>query len=111
LRIDLSGKQPERCELLVQFVALSPGESCRFRFSYQTSVFPAESGLQWRLPGAAGPQLSSVDWKRAELNFSTHSATMARFVLEYNRTPGTSRLEGWISLRDVELACPPQKNS
>ena len=107
LRIDLSGKQPEQCELLVQFAPLLAARACRFRFSYQTSRVPAESGLRWRILAAASPPLSTDDWKPMELPFSTQDATLARLVLEYNRVSGTSRIEGSIVLRDLELECTP----
>jgi hypothetical protein len=107
LRIDLSGKQPEQCELLAQFIPLSPGKKCRLGLSYQTSGFPAESGLQWRILGAASPFLSSDDWQQRELTFSTGDATLARMSLVYSRVVGTSRLEGSITLRDIELECTP----
>jgi hypothetical protein len=107
LRIDLSGKQPAQCELLVQFVPLLTARTCRFRFSYQTSGVPVESGLQWRILAAASPPLSSEDWKHEELTLSTRDAKLARLVLGYSRVTGTSRLEGSITLRDVELECAP----
>ena len=113
LRIDLSGKQPERCELLSQFAAVSPGKNCRLRATYRTSSLTA--GLQWHLfdlqSGAdilvASPDLSSLDWKQANVTFSARNADLARLALGYSRAPGTSRLEGWIALRDVELGCGP----
>ncbi len=107
LRIDLSGKQPEQCELLVQFVPLLSARACRFRFSYQTNSVPAGSGLRWRILTAASSSLSSDDWKQMELPFSTQDAKLARLVLEYSRVSGTSRLEGSIALRDLELECTP----
>jgi hypothetical protein len=93
--------------LLAQFIPLSPGKKCRLGFSYQTSGFPAESGLQWRILGAASPFLSSDDWQQRELTFSTGDATLARMSLVYSRVVGTSRLEGSITLRDIELECTP----
>ncbi len=105
LRIDLSGKQPEHCELLSQFVALPANSSCSLHFSFRTSDFPAQSGLQWRVLDAESPQLSSVDWKEAGMKFSTQAAVVARLALEYKRNQGTSRLEGSITLRDMRLTC------
>ena len=107
LRIDLSGRQPEQCELLVQFVPLPAATACRFRFSYRTSSVPPESGLRWRILAAASPPLSSDDWKQLELSFSTQAAKLARLALEYSRVSGTSRVEGSIALRDLELECTP----
>jgi hypothetical protein len=109
LRIDLSGMQPERCELLFQFVPLSPGKTCRLRYSYQTSGLPVESGLNWSLLDLApvSPQLSSSDWKTADLSFNARNASLARLALSYSRVAGTSRPEGWLALRDMELGCAP----
>lgn len=114
LRIDLSGKQPERCELLAQYLPLSSGKPCRFRFEYQTSPLPPESGLRWRLRDASfgrdllvSGHLSSPDWKRIELAVSAQDAALGRLALEYSRVPGTSRPEGWIALRDLEIRCAP----
>jgi hypothetical protein len=110
LRIDLSGKQPERCELLVQFVALSPGKICHLRFRYETSTDLSE--LKWRLYDLAteanllpsSPLRSSVDPKQADIEF-TSANPLARLLLEYNRAVGTPRQEGSITLRDMELGC------
>jgi tetratricopeptide (TPR) repeat protein len=115
LRIDLSGKQPERCELLVQFVPLSPGRSCRFRYSYQTSGFPSESGLEWHLVDLAtgtdllpsGRQFSAGASKPADVSFAAQNASLARLALGYSRVAGTSRPEGSLTLRDMELGCAP----
>jgi hypothetical protein len=115
LRIDLSGKQPERCELLVQFVPLSPGKSCQLRYSYQTSGFPPDSGLEWQLVDLAtgkdllppGPQFSAGDSKPADVSFAARTASLARLALRYSRVAGTSRVEGSLTLRDMELGCDP----
>ena len=105
LRIDLSGRQPEHCELLSQFVPLPAARTCRLGFTYQTAGFPAESGLQWRILAAATPSLSSGDWKHVELTFATREGGLARLTLGYDRAAGTTRSEGSITLRDVELEC------
>jgi hypothetical protein len=107
LRIDLSGRQPEECELLAQFIPLTPGKTCRLRFSYRTSGAPIESGLQWRILDASSAPLSSDDGKQAELRFSTREASLARLALEYKRVAGTSRWEGSVTLHDIELECAP----
>jgi hypothetical protein len=107
LRIDLSGKQLEQCELLVQVVPLLTAKTCRLRFSYKTSGAPAESGLQWRILDAASPPLSSDDWRHSEFAFSIRDNKLARLVLGYRRVSGTSRWEGSITLRNVELECAP----
>jgi hypothetical protein len=86
---------------------LTPGKTCRLRFSYRTSGAPIESGLQWRILDASSAPLSSDDGKQAELRFSTREASLARLALEYKRVAGTSRWEGSVTLHDIELECAP----
>jgi len=107
VRIDLSGKQPEQTELLAQFVPLAPGRTCHLRFEYQTSGFPAESGVVWKILDVASPALSSSGPKPMDIVFSTRGASLGRLVLGYGRASGATRLEGSITLRDLALDCAP----
>ena len=100
LRIDLSGKQPEQCELLVQFVALSPGKTCHLRFKYETGI----SGLTWRVYDLANLLASILPLYSADIEF-TSTSRIARLALGYSRAAGTPRQEGSITLRDMELGC------
>ncbi len=114
LRFTFSGKQPEQCELLWQYLPLAPAADYRFRFEYQTEDIPAASGLRWELRDVTqgrGPvrlaesgSLSSADWRSQEMEFTTPAHfTLARLVLVYRRALGTTRISGWIALRNLEL--------
>jgi hypothetical protein len=105
LRIDLTGRQPEQTELLAQFVPLPPGQTCRLRFRYQTSGFPPESGVAWKILEVTSPPLSSPGEISIDIAFPTHAASLARLALGYRRLPGTTRLEGSITLRRLALEC------
>ena len=116
LRIAFSGRQPESCEILSQFVPLLPGREYQLRFRYRTSEIAPNTGLRWRIVDAAtgseltkrSPDLSSDKEKQEEVLFSTAVETrLGRVVLGYERAAGTTRIEGSISLGDVNLAFAP----
>jgi Tfp pilus assembly protein PilF len=96
LRLHLSGKQPERCELLSQFVPLSAGRKYIFRFEYKTSI----SGLSWGEPISAAD-----DWKRQEIALSEPG----KLALRYDRPTGSARAEGEIWLRNTSIALAPRE--
>jgi hypothetical protein len=117
LRITFSGRQPESCELLSQFVPVLPGREYRLRFRYRTSGIGPDTGVQWRIFDAAtaaqladrSSYLSSEDEIEQEVSFSTPAKThMARLVLLYQRAPGTTRIEGSIFLSRVSLVLVPR---
>ena len=113
LRITFSGSQPESCELLSQLVPLLPDRAYRFSFRYQTSMIPPNTGLRWRIVDAetgrelakGSPSLSSEREKAEEVLFlSTAETRWARVILEYQRAMGTTRIEGFLLLRDASLS-------
>jgi tetratricopeptide (TPR) repeat protein len=107
LEFSLSGKQPERCELLWQQIPLLPRRTYRLGFRYRTSGIPAESGLRWRILDAATPQLSSEEWRQEQLGFPSGDARLARLVLTCERPPGSPRAQGTIVVAGVTLELMP----
>jgi hypothetical protein len=103
LRISLSGHQPESCELLSQMVPLAANRRYRLRAHYRTAGLNAESGLRWRILSAELPLRASGDWTSADLFFTSNAATIARLALVYQRPTGSTRAEGSIALREIEL--------
>lgn len=112
LKISVSGRQPERCNLLVQYVPLVADSEYRFQYSFMTSGASPDSGLRWRVfdesTGAelasSAESLSRDDWGTGRLVFRTGAeTTLARLTLRYERAPGTVRLEGSLALRKVSL--------
>jgi len=124
LRLTFSGKQPEQCELLWQYLPLVGATSYRFRFEYQTESIGSATGLRWELQDLtqSGAPVRLVDsaslaaeaWVQQELRFRTPAKLeAARLVLTYRRQPGTTRISGWIALRDLSLravVAPGQEN-
>ena len=116
LRFTFSGRQPEDCEPLVQLVPLRPNTPYQLSFVFRTQGIPAGSGLAWRIADAAGgallregPSLASVAESLTRLSFETPAqCRLARLSLRYRRAPGTTRMEGFLVLRNVALEPLPQ---
>ncbi|MGQ9635641.1 MAG: tetratricopeptide repeat protein [Bryobacteraceae bacterium] len=112
LRLSFSGKQPEQCELLWQYLPLAPAASYHFRFEYQTEGIGPGTGLRWEVEDLSGTpvrlaesvSLAAEDWTGGEVTFTTPARlAAARVVLAYRRAPGTTRISGWIALRHLRL--------
>jgi tetratricopeptide (TPR) repeat protein len=110
LRLTFSGMQAETAEPLLQFVRVEEGAAYQLRYSYRTAGSGAESGLAWRVAGlsggkiAEGPELSSDDPADGSMTFvAPPGCRMVRLSLEYQRRPGTTRIAGYVALRDVAI--------
>ena len=112
LRFSLSGKQPEQCDMLQQWLPVLPHDRYRLAFDYRTSTIAPNTGLQWTLwNGVTGsaipsssPQLSSTEWLTAAVDFTAPpDAPILRLVLAYKRAPGTVRINGEVWLRNLRL--------
>jgi tetratricopeptide (TPR) repeat protein len=113
-----SGKQPENTEILSQYVPLLPHQGYSLAVRYSVSGIGAESGLictlEWAgqdllggrglLPGGAGVQPAMT----RTIPFRTSDgATLGRLVVGYRRMPGTTRIEGSFTLRNLALTPAP----
>jgi tetratricopeptide (TPR) repeat protein len=99
LRFHLSGKQPEHCELLSQFLPLSAGRIYTFRFEYKTSIV----GLRW---SSSTNKLKHIpQWNREEVTLSNP----CNLALFYDRPTGSTRAEGEIWLRNTSIALAPRE--
>lgn len=115
LRLSFSGKQPETCEMLSEFVPLVPAKKYRLSIRYETNELERDTGLSWRvldvLDGAdlleGTGQLTGKERVEGEeeFSFTTPAETqLARVALMYQRVLGTVRITGSISLRNVRLS-------
>jgi tetratricopeptide (TPR) repeat protein len=116
LRVAFSGRQPERCEVLWQYLPLVPSTRYRLEFECRASGIQAGAGLRWRIASAlqgGGTWAESADlggenWSPGDLSFQTPSQpALARLVLLYERRPGTTRIQGAIWLRRLKLGFAP----
>jgi tetratricopeptide (TPR) repeat protein len=112
LRLIFSGKQPENCELLSQWLALSGSRRYKLRVRYETDGLDGETGLTWRvLEAKSGADLLNGSGRlqpgagvEQEFMFLTPAnATLARLVLGYGRVLGTGRISGSISMSEISL--------
>ncbi len=111
IRFSFSGDQPERCEIASQFLPVV--EHGRYSLSYlsRTSGLAAGSGLEWRvLSGdeasnlAGSESLFSEQEAQGELSFVVPArCRFVRLVLNYQRAPGFTRIEGFVTLRSLAL--------
>jgi hypothetical protein len=104
LRITFSGRQPEICDLLWQWIPAG-GRDRRLCVQYRTAGVAPSSGLRLTVVDAASGKeiaavpLSSDTWASAETHFPPR---LARIVLSYRRGPGTTRIEGSVELRRMD---------
>jgi tetratricopeptide (TPR) repeat protein len=98
-RILLSGKQPESCELLRQFVVLEPGKKYSLRWEARTRGLVSPTGIAWNGQGRVE---SAEGWRGGSLDF-TGSTPLMPITLVYRRPAGEPRAEGSIEIRNVVL--------
>ncbi len=111
LRVTFSGREPEDCEALAQLVPLRQKMQYEVQFDYRTRGIASGAGLGWRITDALsgkvlrdGPSLASEADAEGRLSFGTPAeCRLARLSLRYHRTPGTTRMQGFLVLRNVAL--------
>jgi hypothetical protein len=96
--VSLSGRQPESCDLIEQYVAVQPNTVYRLRFRYRTRDLTLENGLGWSfLDAAIALAPSENGWSEQQSDFSTpKGCDLARLTLRYRRPTGAVRAEGSI---------------
>jgi tetratricopeptide (TPR) repeat protein len=111
LRISFSGRQPENCDVLTQFLPVVENSNYEFRFMYRTGGIEQGTGLAWRITDlngakivAQGPSLASDSEREGILPFTTPpGGNLVRMTLTYQRALGTTRIEGFIALTKLRL--------
>ncbi len=112
LRFTFSGKQPESCELLSQWLPLAPDRRYELRVRYRTGDLEGDTGIVWRLLDAhtglellrGSGRMMAAAGADQRFAFATPAGTrLARMVLGYTRVLGTGRINGSISLSEISL--------
>jgi hypothetical protein len=111
LRLTFSGAQAEAAEPLVQLVPVRERTAYELKFVYRTSGIGARTGLSWSIGEMGtgrslkdGEDLASEEQVSQRMDFATPAGCrMVRLSLAYRRRPGTTRIAGYIVLRDVEV--------
>jgi hypothetical protein len=110
LRLTFSGRQPERCEVLVQYVPVQENRNYELKFLYRTSEIAAGTGLNWRiteLNGGSlgeGRDLSTEREIQDQVSFGAPAGCrLVRVSLVYQRSLGTTRIAGFVVLRSIDM--------
>jgi len=101
-RILFSGKQPELCELLRQFVVLEAGKRYSLHWDARTRGLGMPTGVEWRAGKARGVVEGADEWRDGSLDF-TAGAVLTPLTLAYQRPTGEARAEGSMEIRNVSL--------
>ena len=109
--VRFTGEQAERCSVLAQRVAVSPGTTYRVSVQYRTMGAGRNSGLKWMVSSTTAElarmngYLSAEKAGSASFQFQAPSGVnWVRLALWYERPPGEMRLEGDIVVQLVEMA-------
>jgi tetratricopeptide (TPR) repeat protein len=122
LGFEFSGDEPDGFTLMTQTIPVQPGTGYALAVDYRTSGIAPGSGLAWavsdeRTGAVLGrtASLSAVQESPAYACFTTPDGSgFIRLSLDYQRQPGTVRVEGRLALREARLSagnCPARKNS
>jgi hypothetical protein len=107
LRIEFSGHQKESLTLLEQFVPVLPDRVYRFSFTYGTAGLNDPTGLHWEVFPSTDPLVSPLNSAAEGSGYLAFRAGpdvgLVRIALVYKRAPGTTRLEGIVTLRSASL--------
>ena len=101
-RIQLSGKQPEACDLLRQIVAVESGKRYELHWETRTQSIASPSGIEWTVAGRRAPVAAAEGWQQGAVSF-TAPADLVPITLLYRRPSGQPRAEGFIEIRSVSL--------
>jgi hypothetical protein len=116
MSLSLSGKQPESCDFVEQYLPVLPSAKYQFRYRYRTQDLAADTGLAWsfvdartvaQLAAGAVPA-SPGAWNEQTFTFSTGSESdLLRLLLRYRRPPGSMRAEGSVVFTHLTLERAP----
>ncbi len=96
VRFEFSGNQPERCTLLEQTVPVLGGRRYRLLWRHTATGIAAGAGPVWVAGDTAAAEPS--------FEFTTPRAGDTILLrLEYRRVPGTTRIDGVLTLNEVQL--------
>jgi tetratricopeptide (TPR) repeat protein len=122
LGFEFSGEEPDGLRLMTQTVPVRAGKSYALAVDYRSNGIAPGSGLLWAVSDertgavlARTAALSSEQGDRTYACFTAPDGTaFVRLSLDYQRQPGTLRVEGKLALREVRLSagnCLEKKNS
>jgi tetratricopeptide (TPR) repeat protein len=121
LGFEFSGEEPDGFTLMTQTVPVEARKAYTLAVDYRSDGIAPGSGLLWAV---SDERTGTVLARTASLSSGTggayacftapDGAAFIRLSLDYQRQPGTVRVEGKLALREVRVSagdCPAQKNS
>ena len=107
MRITFSGRQPEACELLRQYMPVEPGAEYQLQWKATADGLTAPSGLMWSLrdfhENAAGHVSPDLLDRNPEWRFRAPAANLCLLTLEYARPAGITMASGTVTLHSVSM--------
>jgi hypothetical protein len=116
LQIGLSGSQPDRCELLSQWLLLGPGSAHALRARYVSSGIGVRRVLHWNVTTPIGTDWHDISLREPETDLhdldnaesfvpfnGPPGGGLIRLALVYERGPGGAPAQGWIRLEKIWL--------
>lgn len=102
LRLEFSGRQPEKFRLLSQTLDVPPG-SYRLSFEYRTVDIRETTNLRWQIGATLLPPLAAAEnWTRSSTALIADGTTN-QLALLADRGAGTMRPEGIVYYRRLRL--------
>ncbi len=125
LGFEFSGDEPDGFLLMDQTAPVEPGKKYELAVHYQTTGIPPGSGVEWSVTddrsGAVLARTGNLSAEQGGAAYACFAApggpAFVRLSLLYQRQPGTVRVEGKLTLKEVRLTgataehCPEQKIS
>ncbi|HLK20512.1 MAG TPA: hypothetical protein VKT81_16260 [Bryobacteraceae bacterium] len=102
LRLEFSGRQPEKFQLLSQSLGVPPG-GYRLSFEYRTVDIRGTTNLRWQTGAVSLPPLPVAENWTEWSNTLVADRTTDELALLMDRQPGTLRPEGIVYLRGLKL--------
>lgn len=106
LRVELSGRQPETVRLLREIVLLDAGRRYRLGWTVRTDGLPEITGFGWRVGDRRFPLKASEAGDKDSVVLDAPKR-LTSLELWYERPGGQVPAEGWLEIREVELAPVP----
>jgi tetratricopeptide (TPR) repeat protein len=115
LRLTFSGSEAEKAEPLIQFIPVQENAAYEFGFANYTAGIESRSGLSWQIVDArskanlqSGDAIAPNQQTEQRLAFVTPpGCRVVRLSLAYQRPPGSTRIAGYIVLRNLRLNRSP----
>jgi pentatricopeptide repeat protein len=110
LRLEFSGNEPTDFDLVSMLVPLSPGQKYRLAVKYRLNGVKPDCGLAWSIATISdGKPVATAAFGKgteASVDFEAQKKP-ARLLMTYNKSLGTTRIEGTVWIESVKLEPVP----